>query len=30
MRIKTWALRRRGGRVVFATGTPDLKTLGEV
>jgi hypothetical protein len=30
MRIKTWDLRRRGGRVVFATGTPVLNTLGEV
>ena len=30
MRIKTWELRRRGGRVVFATGTPVLNTLGEV
>jgi hypothetical protein len=30
MRIKTWNLRRRGGRVVFATGTPVLNTLGEV
>ena len=30
MRIKTWDLIGRGGRVVFATGTPVLNTLGEV
>ena len=29
MRIKTWELQQRGGRVVFATGTPILNTLGE-
>ena len=29
MRIKTWDLIRRGGRVVFATGTPIMNTLGE-
>ena len=30
MRIKTWDMLRRGQRVVFATGTPVLNTLGEV
>jgi N12 class adenine-specific DNA methylase len=30
MRLKTWDLIRRGGKVVFATGTPVLNTLGEV
>jgi N12 class adenine-specific DNA methylase len=30
MRLKTWDLIRRGGKVIFATGTPVLNTLGEV
>ncbi len=29
MRVKTWDLIRRGGRVVFATGTPILNSVGE-
>jgi hypothetical protein len=28
--LKTWDLQRRGGRVVFATGTPVANTLAEV
>jgi hypothetical protein len=30
MRLKTWDLIRRGGKVIFASGTPVLNTLGEV
>jgi len=29
MRIKTWDIRTRGGKVVFATGTPILNSVGE-
>lgn len=29
MRIKTWDILRRGGKVVFATGTPILNSVGE-
>ena len=29
LRMKTWDIRRRGGRVVFMTATPILNTLGE-
>ena len=29
MRIKTWDILRRGGRVVFATGTPIMNSVGE-
>jgi N12 class adenine-specific DNA methylase len=30
LRMKTWDIRRRGGRVVLMTATPILNTLGEV
>jgi N12 class adenine-specific DNA methylase len=29
MRVKTWDILQRGGRVVFATGTPILNSVGE-